>query len=93
VAAYRDGLAGHGPARSRPAPRSPVSDGTACCRCGGLKTVSGNGRPFTRVREPVTRPHRQLIRVPVGVPPRLVPPGGGVCAGRGEIKPSSGLPD
>jgi len=59
----------------------------------GPGTVSGNGRPFIRVREPVTLPHRQLIRPPVGVPPRQVPPGGDECAGRGKIKPSSGLPD
>jgi len=90
-----------GPAGSRPAPRSPGSqrDRPLPARRAPpgfprpAGTVSRNDRPFIRVREPVTRPHRQLIRVPVGAPPRLVPPGGGECAGRGEIKPSSGLPD
>ena len=77
VATYRDGLAGHGPAGSRPAPARPVRGGTARCRRGGPParcpgqgpgTVSRISRPFIRVREPVALPHRQLIRVPIRVP-------------------------
>ena len=32
------------------------------------RTVSRISRPFSRIREPVTLPHRQLIRTPIGVP-------------------------
>jgi hypothetical protein len=54
---------------------------------------AGAGRPRREKSGPAAVPHRQLIRIPVPIPPRLEPPGGGECAGRGGIKPSSGLPD
>jgi hypothetical protein len=77
VATYRDGLADHGPAGSRPAPALPVRSGTARCRRGGPpagfpgqgpRTVSRISRPFSRVREPVTLPHRQLICLLIRLP-------------------------
>jgi hypothetical protein len=63
------------PRAGRPAARSPGRRGTARCRRGappaasrGRGTVSGNGRPFTGIREPVALPCRQLtcrlLRVP-----------------------------
>jgi hypothetical protein len=65
------------PVTGRPAPARLVCGGTACCWRGGplagcpgrgQGTVSENGRPFRRVREPVTLPHRQLICLLIRVP-------------------------
>jgi hypothetical protein len=67
------------PATGRPARGHRPLPGlrTARCRRGGPParcpgqrpgTVSRISRPFIRIREPVTPPHRQLIRVPIRVP-------------------------
>ena len=70
-----DGFVGHGPAGSRLASARPVRGWTALCRRGGPRTefpgwgtVSGNGRPFSRIREPVTLPCRQLICLLIRIP-------------------------
>jgi len=69
VATYRGGLVGHGPAGflgqhpARPVAAGLPAAGAADRRPGSpgaARTVSRNGRPFIRIREPVTLPCRQL---------------------------------
>jgi hypothetical protein len=57
--------------RPLPGPRTArCRRGGPPARCPGQRpgTVSRISRPFIRIREPVTPPHRQLIRVPIRVP-------------------------
>ncbi len=72
VATYRDGLAEvpAGPQPARPAGAGLPAAGAEGLRPGspGEGTVSGNGRPFTGIREPAALPCRQLIRQLIGVP-------------------------
>jgi hypothetical protein len=75
VATYRDGHPATGrPARGQcPAARSadclrPTRRASAGCPGQWPGTVSRISRPLSLIREPVTPPHRQLIRVPIRVP-------------------------
>jgi hypothetical protein len=58
----------HPPARFAAGPPLPARRAAAPGFPRAAGTVSGTGRPFIQVREPVTLPRRQLICLPIRIP-------------------------